>query len=462
MISKEEIEQKGHEFGIHVAHVQRDYVFGWLLVAIYSATALKDTLILKGGNCFRKAYFPNTRFSADLDFSTESAIDESFVVGEFNKACQFVQDQAGVTFELDRNNIRLQNQLDDKRRVFDVRLYFKDFYGNADHLTIRVSIDITEFDKIYLPTQMRRVIHPYSDSAICTGDVRCLKLEEMIANKLKCLLQRQHVPDVYDLVYSAFVNRDIELNRSEVLSTFFRKTIYERSPGVAKQLLLELPLLALKTAWSKYIAAPVSGLLDFDDAVGHFESIIKQLFDAYPVTERAAFAFFPSHLRTPIMQAGADRRLMRLTYDGIIREVEPYSLAYKQRTDGHREEYLYVYDRTGGRSSGPGIKSLFNHKIQNLEILEQQFEPRYPIELTKAGELSGSSYFGGRFGSGRGTGLRSRTRTLRHGWRYTVQCSYCSRQFKRMRRDTTLKPHKDGYGNNCFGRYGIVVNQELV
>ena len=37
-----------------------------------------------------------------------------------------------------------------------------------------------------------------------------------------------------------------------------------------------------------------------------------------------------------------------------------------------------------------------------------------------------------------------------HGWRYTVECAYCSRQFKRMRRNTILKPHKDGYGKDCY------------
>lgn len=50
--------------------MQRDYVFGRLLTAIY-------ILVLKGGNGFRKAYFPNMRFSADLDFGTESAVGDA-------------------------------------------------------------------------------------------------------------------------------------------------------------------------------------------------------------------------------------------------------------------------------------------------------------------------------------------------------------------------------------------------
>src|SRR6266536_5921193 len=98
MIDRDEIRQKSNEFGIHAAHVQRDYVFGWLLFGIYSASRLRDTLILKGGNCFRKAYFPNTRFSADLDFSTQGAVDEAFVREELNAVCRLVQERTGVIF----------------------------------------------------------------------------------------------------------------------------------------------------------------------------------------------------------------------------------------------------------------------------------------------------------------------------------------------------------------------------
>jgi len=282
----------------------------------------------------------------------------------------------------------------------------------------------------------------------------------MIANKLKCLLQRRHVPDVYDLVYSTFINREIAVNRQEVLTAFFRKTIYERSPGVARQLLLDLPLLALKTAWSKYIIAPVQGLLDFDDAVQHFQSIINEFFAAYPVTSRAAFAYFPSHLRAPIMQAGAESRLIRLTYDGVRRDVEPYSLAYKQRADGHREEYLYVYDRTGGRTSGPGIKSFFNYKIQDLQVLDEVFEPRHPINLAKAVSLRASTISASLLALVEVSGAVAGNTAARLALYGAVLLLLTHIQTNASRH--TLKPHKDGYGNNCFGRRGVIIDQHLV
>ena len=189
-----------------------------------------------------------------------------------------------------------------------------------------------------------------------------------------------------------------------MLSVFLQKTIYERSPGVARQLLLDLPLSALKVAWSKYIVAPIQSVLDFADTLGKFQAIVDELFGAFEPTGRASFAFFPSQLRTPIMQAGADRKIVRMTYDGVRRDVEPYALAYKRRKDGHREEYLYGWDLTGGRTSRQAIKALVNTKIRGLEISHEAFDPRYPIELAKAGEQSGRGYFSGtRFGSGHST-----------------------------------------------------------
>jgi predicted nucleotidyltransferase component of viral defense system len=208
VITKDEIEAKAEEFGLHAANIERDYVFGWLLAGIYSTSLLEGALILKGGNCFRKAYFPHTRFSNDLDFSSTTVIQEANLTSELNSVCDFVQEQTGVSFEKHRNWVREKSNSD------------KDLYGNPHTTTISVHLDVTEYDRIFLPVQDRFLIHPYSDSNQCSATIRCHKLEELLAAKLKCLLQRRHSFDLYDYVYSVFINRDLEINRGEILRTF--------------------------------------------------------------------------------------------------------------------------------------------------------------------------------------------------------------------------------------------------
>jgi predicted nucleotidyltransferase component of viral defense system len=213
VITRGEIEAKAEEFGLHVSNIERDYVFGWLLYALYSKSSLKDSLVLKGENCFRKAYFTHTRFSNDLDFSTDSGLDKTHLATELNATCDIVQGKTGVIFEKDRNRVEEKSNSDSDKTIYEARLYFRDFYGNPWTITISVRIDITQFDRIYLPVQNRIIIHPYSDAEECRVSIKCQKLEELLASKLKCLLQRRHSFDLYDYVYSVFINRDIAVDR---------------------------------------------------------------------------------------------------------------------------------------------------------------------------------------------------------------------------------------------------------
>jgi predicted nucleotidyltransferase component of viral defense system len=267
MITKSEIEAKAQEFGIHISNVERDYVFGWLLWAIYSASALSQILVLKGGNCFRKAYFANTRFSNDLNFSTTASFDPNQLNLELASICDVVQSKTGVIFDKARTKIEEKRNSNAENTIYEARLYFADFYGNPHTITISVRLDFSQFDKIYLPVQNRNLIHPYSDAETCKAPIKCHKLEELLATKLKCLLQRRHSFDLYDYVYSIFLNRNIEVDRSEIVGTFLRKTIFQPSPGIARGLLLDLPFEVFRGIWAKYIVCPKQSIMDFDSAI---------------------------------------------------------------------------------------------------------------------------------------------------------------------------------------------------
>lgn len=458
MISRDEIENKSEEFGIYVANVERDYVFGWLLAGIYGDSALSTTLVLKGGNCFRKAYFPTTRFSNDLDFSTQSGVNPASLAEQLNKVCDLVHAKTGVVFDKDRNRVQQKSNADSERSIYEARLYFQDFYGNSDSITISVRLDIAEFDRIYLPIQQRYLIHPYSDEADCRVEVRCQKLEELLAAKLKCLLQRRRSSDLYDFVFVVFLNRELEVQRTEIVSTFLKKTIFERAPGVVRGLLLDLPFEVLRGLWSKYLIYPKTSHIEFDAAVATFKETVQALFGQFAVAFERHFAFFPAHLRNPIMEAASSLTLLEVAYDGHPRLVEPYSLVFKRRQDGVAREYFYCYDRTGGRSA-PGIKVFVQEKIQSIRNTAEKFEPRFAVELSKAGEHPSKGYFGSPFGRARASRSatpRPRTR-FNFGLTYTIECPYCGKRFKRTEFDTRLNKHKDRYGNDCYGRVGFSV-----
>lgn len=380
MIEKAEIEQKSQELGVHVSHVQRDYVFGWLLAAIYQPdNPLGRQLILKGGNAFRKAYFEHARFSNDLDFSTQTPVDEDVLRTSVRQACEFAKERSGVEFLPNDSLVRLQTLAEEGKALFDARVYFKSFYGQED-IRLKVTLDIVEYDRICLPIQTRNLIHAYSDAVQCRVELRCLKLEELLASKLKALLQRRHSPDLYDFVYSVFFQKALGIRRLELLTTFLKKTIYEPSPHVARGLLLELPFQMIRGLWNEYLVPPKISFIAFEDAENMFRAGIGELFDLirpqYAVAGavgRPGLGYVSSSHRGTILEAGRLRRIVRLAYDGIERRIEPYSLAFKRRRDGVGKEYFYGWDLSGGTSGRIGIKMFAPEKIQSVRLTEESF-----------------------------------------------------------------------------------------
>lgn len=119
-----------------------------------------------------------------------------------------------------------------------------------------------------------------------------------------------------------------------------------------------------------------------------------------------------------------------------------------------------LWDRSGGSSGSVGIKSFFANKLKSVSILEETFEPRFPIELAK----DSGGFFSKQFSSMPSRPIAfSSTKfprakvTSGYGITYTVACPVCDKKFKREKYDTKLNEHKDKYGNRCFGRMGYIV-----
>lgn len=464
MIDKAEIEAKSKEFEIHQANVERDYVFGWLIFGIFTVSGLKEKIFLKGGNALRKGYFANTRFSSDLDFGIPNDISEQSLLDEINKVCEFIQKAAGVSFVKENNKVEEKFSASEAPipglRVYEARIYFKDFQGNADHLTIKVSMDITRFDEVMLPLQMVKLIHPYSDADQIACEIRCMKLEEIIATKLKCLLQRQHAPDLFDYVYSIKLLGG-DLDKDEVVKTFIQKTIFERNPYVLKSILYKTPFDYFREYWNKTLICSKQIMFGVEEAISFFLAELDVLFAAYSDNGYTQFQYFGPELRIPIMHAGRTQTLLKLRYKGIDRIVEPYSLKYLQKRGGYEREYFYVYNRSGGEHE-PGIRSLLAEGIESIENTEEKFIPQFPIELSKAGEKPEKPYLFDpnkplRDPTRTRVRLGKATRIPAFGPKYVFRCNMCGRQFTKRSYDGSLNAHKSKTGYPCGGRFGIYV-----
>ncbi len=401
MIKDAEIERIAEQQSLTPHEVEKDYVHSWILNAMYSRPILARQLVLKGGNALRKAYLPNTRYSKDLDFSCLSHIEPAVLESELKEVCQIVEAQTSVKF-LDKTLIK-NKDLPFEVDALEARVYFKGFY-NEEKVDLKTQVDVTQFDKILLPVQSRQIIHPYSDSSLCNGIIQCHKAEEIFASKLTTLLHRRKCSDIFDLLYGILLSGEFSVSRLEVITTFLRKSIFQANPDTARQQLLAVPLSEYEVNWNGLVA-PRTSLFGFEVVTSRFSEMINSLFDnvAQPIRRMVGgfapsiarngrnsgigrpssqFSFASGHVRSTIIQAGANRKMVELVYGGNRRLVEPYKLEYYiRKSDGVGNEYFWGYDTTGGSSGRTSIKQFFCDQIQSVSIMDRSFTPRYAVEF---------------------------------------------------------------------------------
>jgi predicted nucleotidyltransferase component of viral defense system len=396
MIDDSEIEAKAEEFRLRPLEVQKDYVYGWLLYAIVQRPVLSQQLILKGGNALRKAYLPDTRLSKDLDFSAKTTVPRDVLERELMEVRTLVTERTGVQFT--DQNVRGKDLAIPEVEAVEARLYFRSFYGE-ESLNIRAQLDITEFDRIYLPIQNRALIHPYSDAASCAANIPCHKLEEILASKLTTLLHRRRAGDLFDLLFATMFRDRFGVSRREVVTTFLRKSVFERDVAAAREQLRAVPLESFRGLWTS-LTAPLAGLFDFEFVTNNFQGLIENLFSLVAPQPAPNFGgvavgggarlsggggvagYFPSNIRNSIVGAGRSQTMVELTYGGYQRLVEPYKLEYRVRKkDGRGLEYFWGFDTSGGSSGKTGIKQFICDEIQSVRPTTRQFSPRYPVEL---------------------------------------------------------------------------------
>jgi len=193
MISQREISQIAFRQNKLDKVIEKDYVISWILIGLASSK-LKEFLAFKGGTAIKRAYFPNYRYSEDIDFTLLGEPDEKVLLEGFIAVLRNLEKYQGFDFDLKEERI--------ERHTKSITFYV-DFVGPLQaRLGSRdVKIDFTLFEKLVFPTEDKIINAPYSD---CKGLKRKLKtysLEEVLTEKLCALIGRTEPRDLYDTHY---------------------------------------------------------------------------------------------------------------------------------------------------------------------------------------------------------------------------------------------------------------------
>lgn len=388
MILPEEFHAVSHELGVPLAHVEKDYVMGWVLWGIYTRSPLAEQLVLKGGNCLRKAYYSDTRFSDDLDFTALSMPTEREFEDALVEVCHDLIATAGIPFQVDMTRVEEKATPDPDAKAIDGRIYFSGLAGDAS-LTMRLKFDVSDYEVLTLPTERRPLLHIYSDQDDCAVSVTAYSLEEILAEKLRSWIQRTRARDLFDAV-KIIREHGAHIQKRRILDAFLRKTLFKGFPRAGRdELLVEEKFETVEQHWLNTIVCAPASLIVAANAITLFTEFVEALFSTAALAaggysggagsfSTAPYRRFATGLRESIIAAGRNRETVFMRYKGKEREIEPYCFRYKIRKSDHTgHEYFFGYDRTSGLT----IKSFFVNQIESVRPAGRVFQPRYVVEF---------------------------------------------------------------------------------
>ncbi len=169
--------------------IEKDYALTWLLAGI-ADSSLADHVAFKGGTALKKIYFPEYRYSEDLDFTVVRAIEVAELLSTLDEAVARIAASEGFQFDLPEGRI--------ERRDGSLTVYV-DFVGPLQaRLGSRdIKIDFTLGETIIFPVKPMPILSGFSDRV--DRMMPSYALEEILTEKLCAAIGRTEPRDVYDL-----------------------------------------------------------------------------------------------------------------------------------------------------------------------------------------------------------------------------------------------------------------------
>jgi len=366
---------------INPAVVERDYALGWILWGISKDPVLSRRLVFKGGTCLKKCWFGDYRFSEDLDFTARQQISEIELKESLDTLSDTVSESSGLLIDKKATVVRKTRDFEGQES-YKATIYFIGPRGDNRN-PLRVKFDISHYEKIVLPVVKAKILHPYSDAHNCECEVASYCIEEIIAEKLRALLQRSRARDYYDIWY-ILKNKGNAIQKGKVIDAFKKKAEYKNVPFEdIDSLIGDDKYMAIKPSWEAQLSHQLVYTPQLERIRSEFNELVKALFKLSIPDLETRILHPKKYLANPnilgirerIIQAGKSLTLIKLVYNGAERLVEPYSFRYK-----NGKEYFYGYNLAGG-SSSPGIRSFEVIRIQSAELTNRSYASRWPVEL---------------------------------------------------------------------------------
>jgi hypothetical protein len=250
--------------------LERDYCIAWFLVGL-SRSILRNKLVFKGGTALRRCYFPEYRFSEDLDFTLLQLLSFEEIKQALEPIYEEVKRASNITFRFSRtDSIPHQNSY----------TFYLMYEGPlpVTSTSKEIKVDITIKEKIFYPSEECAVLKSCDEFTDLPEKEKILvySLEEIATEKTVALLDRARTEprDLYDLWYLTEQSNSIDIGNcieaiNAKLSHRGKKLDEVRGEFLKKEA-------RLKKTWETRLATQMASLSEFDNVYRAVKRAFRQ------------------------------------------------------------------------------------------------------------------------------------------------------------------------------------------
>jgi predicted nucleotidyltransferase component of viral defense system len=248
--------------------LERDYCIAWFLAGL-GQTALRNKLIFKGGTALRRCYFPDYRFSEDLDFTLLETLSLDEIQIELEFVYKIVKKASNISFQFSR--------IDPTPHQNSYTFYLT-YEGPLPTITSKeIKVDITLREKIIFPPVEIAILKTYEEFTDLSENEKILvySLSEIVTEKTMALLDKARTEprDLYDLWY---LIENEAVNLSECITAIADKLEYKGKTLEEPGAIFEKKEARLKKAWENRLSTQMTSLPEFEQVYRSVKRAFRQ------------------------------------------------------------------------------------------------------------------------------------------------------------------------------------------
>ena len=253
---------------IPVKSLEKNYVLSWILIGI-TKSKMTNILCFKGGTALKKIYFPNYRFSEDLDFTLLADISIEEIEKMLQNVFDIVAELSNIGLAVKRKDIHTNSYV-----------FYINFTGplGADISKGIIKVDITIREKIVHEPITKILLREYDEYIDIPEDMemKVYPLEEIFVEKFLSILDesRNEPRDIYDLWYLVSNNC---LEYGYLAADIKTKGLYKSIPNFNILEILARKESNYKILWEKRLDTQMIELPEFNEVYRNLRKNLKSL-----------------------------------------------------------------------------------------------------------------------------------------------------------------------------------------